>query len=76
MLTDNDKKLELVQWIIELNDSKMILDLMQIKKNLATNNRFSLTELEKSELQKGIDSLVAGNTVSHETVLKKIDGWR
>jgi hypothetical protein len=76
MLTDNDKKLELVQWIIELNDSKMILDLMQMKKADQADFADTLSLRERSMIESGLKDLEEGRVVPHSEVMKRFDKWK
>lgn len=76
MLTDNDKKLELVQWIVELNDSKMILDLMQMKNAEQTDFADTLSSQERAMIESGLKDLKEGRTVPHSEVMKRFDKWK
>jgi hypothetical protein len=75
-MTENDKKLDLVQWIVELDDEKLIFDLMELKEKakLSSNSALSLHEIEG--IRKGLDDIENNQIVPHDEVMKKIESWK
>lgn len=65
------RKQNLISWIIQLNDERMLNILESFKKTKSTDNVFELTDNMKQAVDKAIDSLDAGKGKTHEQVMSK-----
>lgn len=75
-MTEKEKKLELVQWIVELEDEKIMFDLIELKKKAELKSNLVLSEYEIEGIRKGIDDIENNRTVLHDEVIKKIESWK
>jgi len=75
-MTEKEKKLELVQWIVELDDEKIMFDLIELKKKAELKSNLVLSEYEIEGIRKGIDDIENNRTVLHDEVMKKIESWK
>ncbi len=62
------KKLDLIQWLVNLKDEVMIQRLVALSKE-DTDFWNELTEPQKAEIRKGIDELDAGEKYDYEEVM-------
>jgi predicted transcriptional regulator len=75
-MTENDKKLDLVQWIVELDDEKLIFDLMELKEKAKSKANAELSEYEIEGIRKGLDDIENNRIVPHDEVMEKIESWK
>jgi hypothetical protein len=75
-MTENDKKLDLVQWIVELDDEKLIFDLMALKEKAKSKANAELSEYEIEGIRKGLNDIENNQIVPHSEVMKKIESWK
>ncbi len=75
-MTENDKKLDLVQWIVELDDEKLIFDLMALKEKAKLSSNSPLSEYEIEGIRKGLNDIENNQIAPHSEVLKKIESWK
>jgi hypothetical protein len=65
-------KLELVKLIVEIDNQKVIEKLIESLKSTKDDFWLELSDLEKKEIQLGIDQLDNGNRVSLEEFIRKV----
>jgi|JI9StandDraft_2_1071091.scaffolds.fasta_scaffold161320_3 predicted transcriptional regulator len=75
-MTENDKKLDLVQWIVELDDEKLIFDLMQLKEKAKSKAYAELSVYEIEGIRKGLNDIENNQIVPHDVVMEKIQAWK
>lgn len=75
-MTENDKKLDLVQWIVELDDEKLIFDLMELKEKAKSKGHTELSVYEIEGIRKGLNDIESNQIVPHDEVMKKIQSWK
>lgn len=67
-------KLELIQWLASLKDTKTIERLLSIKKESQDDFWDELTANEKALIEKGIAQLDEGKRVSLDHFYRKVNG--
>lgn len=65
-------KIELVKTILAIENAEFIKRLVDFVNKEKTDFWNELSEVEQSEIKKGIEQLNKGNKVSYESFLKKI----
>ena len=66
-------KIELIDWLSNLNDLETINDLMKIKNSKSDKKDWweDLSLAQKKGIENGLNDVVSGNYISHEEVKKK-----
>ncbi len=60
------EKLDLIQWLAGINEGKVIKQFMLLKKTNEEMGSIELTNAEKQAIDKGIESLDSGHTITDE----------
>jgi len=71
---ENDTlKLELIEWLTKLDDNDTIEYLKIIKDSSSANNDWwdDLSESQKAGIERGINDIKTGKTISHDEVKAK-----
>ncbi|MDX2128710.1 MAG: hypothetical protein SFU91_06700 [Chloroherpetonaceae bacterium] len=71
----SDKKIELIQWLSGLEDTKVIEKLLKIKEEENQEWWDDLTRDEKASIEKGIDDAKLGKVTSHLAVKALYEKW-
>ncbi len=71
------KKLELIEWLINLNDNSLIDYLKSIKESKSTDTDWwdNLSSEQKDSIERGIQDINEGRVHTHESVMKKYDKY-
>ena len=71
------KKLELIEWLIRLNDNTLIDYLKSIKDSKSSSKDWwdELSQQELESIDRGIKDIEEGRTHTHESVMKKYDKY-
>ncbi|GAB1444782.1 MAG: hypothetical protein KF860_06425 [Cyclobacteriaceae bacterium] len=64
------EKLEIIQWLAKINDSKIIKQFMLIKRSNEEDTAVNLSQEEKEAIDKGLQSINDGRIKSHEEVME------
>ena len=66
-------KLELIEWLMKLDDDETLDYLKLVKESNASHNDWwdDLTEEQKSGIEEGLKDIEAGRVVPHDTVKQK-----
>ena len=64
------EKLNLIQWIVGVNDVNIIKRFKALQKDSEIEINKTLTKEEKAAIDKGLQSIDEGRTHSHESVMK------
>jgi predicted transcriptional regulator len=70
-----DKKLELIQWLTTLENSVIIQKLLDLKKNESKDWWITLSEAEKSSIEKGLSDAENGKLKPHSEAIKVYGKW-
>ena len=62
------EKLDIIQWLASINDSKIIKQFMLLKRSNEERTSVNLSQAEKSSIDKGLESIKEGCFKSHEEV--------
>jgi predicted transcriptional regulator len=62
------EKLDIIQWLARVNDSRIIRQFMLLKKSNEETASVNLTSAEKDAIDKGLESIKEGRFKSHEEV--------
>lgn len=62
------EKLNLIQWLASINDSKVIKQFMLLKRSNEERTSIDLSQAEKGAIDKGLESIAAGRVKMHEEV--------
>ena len=65
-----EEKLELIQWLAGINDSRIIRQLKSLQKSNQEKVNVSLSSAEKSAIDQGLKSIAKGKVHTHESVMK------
>ncbi len=65
-----EEKLDIIQWVTKVNDSRVIGQLMLIKKSNEEGGAINLTSDQKDALDNGIRSIKEGRFKSHQEVME------
>jgi predicted transcriptional regulator len=63
------EKLDIIQWLAGINDSRIIRQFMLLKKSSENTSTESLSQLEKDAIDKGLSSIEKGNVKLHQEVI-------
>lgn len=63
------EKLKLIEWLIQLNDTKMLSKLISIK------NGESFDDELLESIKQGLEDTVEGRVIPHSEVRKKYEKW-
>jgi hypothetical protein len=66
-------KLELIQWLTNLEDKAVLKKLLDISQEKTAS--YKLTEEERKSILKGLEDLKNGDVVSHSEVKKSYEKW-
>jgi hypothetical protein len=66
-------KLELIEWLTKLEDNDTIEYLKIVKDSKLNNNDWwdDLTDVQKSGIERGLNDIKNGRTISHDEVKRK-----
>jgi predicted transcriptional regulator len=64
------EKLDIIQWLAKVNDSKIIKQFMLLKRSNEEETSVSLSREEKEAIDKGLQAINEGRFKSHEEVTK------
>lgn len=70
-----NKKIELIQWLSTLEDNSILDKLLKFKKEDTKYWWHSISEEDKSSIEKGIVDAEKGNLVAHSEVRKIYEKW-
>jgi predicted transcriptional regulator len=62
------EKLDIIQWLASINDSKIIKQFMLLKRSNEENTSVNLSQAEKNAIDKGLESIKEGRFKLHEEV--------
>lgn len=71
----SNKKIELIQWLSTLEDQSIIEKLLQFKKKESKDWSNSISDEEKSSIEKGIIEANEDNLKPHTVVQKIYEKW-
>lgn len=74
-LNIQNKKLELIQWLSGLNDLAVIEKITDIRKQESKDWWYSISELEKKSIEKGLEDADNGKLIPHSQARKLYDKW-
>ncbi|RZK00249.1 MAG: hypothetical protein EOO46_21200 [Flavobacterium sp.] len=69
------KKLELIQWLSTLEDSKVIEKIIDLRKSQTKDWWNSISDSEKQSIEKGLSDSESGKLNSHLNARKLYDKW-
>jgi hypothetical protein len=61
-------KLDLIQWLVSVNDSKIIRQFVMLKRQNEERSAGNISQDEKNAIDKGLESIRDGRTNSHDAV--------
>ncbi len=64
------EKLDIIQWLAQVNDSRVIKKFMLLKKSSEESIVANLSHEEKEAIDKGLQSINEGRFKSHEEVIE------
>jgi len=64
------EKINLIQWLASIDDVKIIRQLKMLRNTIQQKEGFTLTNEEKTAIDKGLQSIKDGRVKSHEEVIK------
>ncbi|MFT4093912.1 MAG: hypothetical protein QM640_09725 [Niabella sp.] len=70
-----DKKIELIQWVSALEDADMLQRLIDLKKETSDNWWVTISDEEKTSIEKGIEQAKQGKLTPHSEVRKHYEKW-
>ena len=73
--TIQNKKLELIQWLSTLEDSKVIEKIIDLRKSQSKDWWNSISEVEKQSVEQGLKDAESGKLNSHLNARKLYDKW-
>lgn len=62
------EKLDLIQWLTKVNDSRIIKQFMLLKRSNEEDVSVNLSPKEKAAIEKGLQAIEEGRYKSHEEV--------
>ncbi|MBO3096802.1 hypothetical protein [Gelidibacter pelagius] len=68
-MTLEAKKLDLISWLTSLQDDTIIAQLYAIKNDSNSDWYEQLSKVQKKQIQKGLDDLENGRTITHDEVI-------
>lgn len=69
------KKLELIQWLSNLENPGVIARLLALRDSVQSDWWESLSDKEKGSILKGLEDSEAGKLIDHEVVRKTYERW-
>jgi hypothetical protein len=69
------EKLELIQWIVGVNDLNIINEFIALKKSKESDWWDELSAEEQAEIHEGLSQADNGNVIPHEKVMEKYKKW-
>ncbi len=69
------EKLQLIEWLIRLNDTKTLKQFILLKKKEEKDWYDELTEDKKVEIEEGLVQANKGEIVPHKQVMAKYKKW-
>ncbi|MBK7637517.1 MAG: hypothetical protein IPJ13_26930 [Saprospiraceae bacterium] len=70
-----NKKLELIQWLSTLEDKAIIEKLIRLRNQENTDWWDSISDEEKTSIEKGLDDIEKNNLTPHDKVRKAYEKW-
>ena len=70
MMDIKEEKLELIQWLAGINDSRIIRQFKSLQQSNQEQVNTSLTPAEKSAIDQGLKSIAEGKVHTHESVMQ------
>lgn len=70
-----DTKIELIQWLITLEDRSLIEKILDLRKSETSDWANSISENELQSIQKGISDADNGNLKPHSEARKVYEKW-
>ena len=70
-----NKKLELIQWLSTLEDSKVIEKIIDLRKSQSKDWWNSISDAEKQSIEQGLSDADSGKLNSHQNARKLYDKW-
>lgn len=70
-----NKKLELIQWLSTINDSRIINKLMKLRESENKDWWNNISKAEKKSIEKGIEDAEKGKLNPHSEVKKIYEKW-
>jgi hypothetical protein len=71
----SDRKLELAQWLLDLDDEMIIRQIEDLKEAALGDWWGTLTDEEKSSVNRAEADVAAGRVHSHEEVVNELKQW-
>jgi len=69
------EKLQLIQWLTQLNDAQLIKKLVAFKANVQKDWWDEISEEERNEIREGLAQADRGELKSHKQVMAKYKKW-
>lgn len=70
----NTKKLDLINWLINLKDEAVIEQLNKIKQHGSLESYEDLPQAAKESIERGLKDIEEGRVFSHEEVMQRLKG--
>lgn len=70
-----NKKIELIQWLLTLDDNSILEKLMKFRKEETGDWWNSISEEERESIEKGILDAENGKLIPHSEVMKIYEKW-
>ena len=70
-----NKKLELIQWLSTLEDKGIIEKLIRLRKEENTDWWDSISDEEKTSIEKGLEDIEKNTLTPHDKVRKVYEKW-
>ena len=69
------EKLQLIEWLAGLNDSKTLIEFISLKKQKELDWWDEINQEERSEIVEGLSQADRGELTSHKEVMEKYKKW-
>lgn len=75
LVSNQSKKLELIQWISTVEDASILDRILEIRENENPDFWNNLSDLEKESIEKGLDDAKQGRLKSHSKAREIYGKW-
>lgn len=75
LVSNQSKKLELIQWISTVEDASILDRILEIRENEKSDFWDNLSDLEKESIEKGLDDAKHGRLKSHSKAREIYGKW-
>lgn len=69
------EKLQLIEWIAGLNDSKTLIEFISLKKEKELDWIYEISDEERAEILEGLSQADKGELKPHNEVMEKYKKW-